>query len=171
MSKSTTEYKYNIALDAMGGDYAPAETVSGALEACSNKDTHVLLVGDEDKLLRLLPANIPTNLTIIPSHDVIYETEHPIDAMKSKPNASILVSANMVRQGLADAYVSMGSTGAAMAAGVVSLGTLPGVERPALGGPFLGLSPNTVLVDLGTSVDNRPSQLVIKSKGGVAKRR
>ena len=107
MSKSVNSqsiiYKYNIALDAMGGDFAPNETISGALEACSNKDTRILLVGDEDEVMRLLPANIPDNLIIIPSHGVIYETEHPIDAMKSKPNSSILVSANMVQQGLADA--------------------------------------------------------------------
>ncbi len=168
MRRSETNYKYNIALDAMGGDFAPTETVSGALAACSNKDTRILLVGDEDEVMRLLPEKLPTNLTVVPSHGVIHETEHPVDAMKSKPKSSILICATMVKQGLADAYVSMGSTGAAMAAGVVCLGTLPGVERPALGGPFLGLAPNTVLVDLGTGVDNRPSQLVNYGVLGVA---
>jgi glycerol-3-phosphate acyltransferase PlsX len=168
MNKANNTNKYRISLDAMGGDYAPEETILGAIEACKHDDTEILLVGEEKAMSPYIPTNIPSNLKIIPSNGVIYETDSPIEAMKQKPTSSILVSAMLVKDGKADAYVSMGSTGAAMAAGVMCLGTLDGIDRPALGGPFLGLAPNTTLVDLGTSVDSRPSQLLNYAVLGVA---
>ena len=160
MTESQNGSKYRIAVDAMGGDNAPSEIVRGAVDAAARGGVEVLLVGDTEALHSLLPLTMPEGLSIVPSEGVITEDEHPLETLRAKPRASIAVAAGLVREGIADAYVTMGSTGAAMAAGVVALGCLEGVDRPALGGPFLGLAPRTVLVDLGTSVDSRPSQLL-----------
>jgi glycerol-3-phosphate acyltransferase PlsX len=152
--------RYRIAVDAMGGDYAPGEIVKGAVDAAARGNVDVLLVGDMEAIKEMLPSSTPDALQIVPSQGVIMEDEHPLEALRSKPMASIIVAAGLVKSGKADAYVTMGSTGAAMAAGVVALGNLEGVDRPVLGGPFLGLAPKTTLVDLGTSIDNRPSQFL-----------
>ena len=160
MTESQSGQRYRIAVDAMGGDNAPTETVRGALDAAEQCGVDVLLVGDSDALKPLLPSSLPDSLRVVPSDGVISEDDQPLEALRAKPRASIAVAAGLVKEGMADAYVTMGSTGAAMAAGVVALGCLEGVDRPALGGPFLGLAPRTVLLDLGTSVDNRPSQLL-----------
>ncbi len=144
----------------MGGDHAPAETVRGAVDAAAQGGVDVLLVGEPDALEPLLPSPMPDGLRVVPSDGVITEDDQPLESLRAKPRASIAVAAGLVKEGMADAYVTMGSTGAAMAAGVVALGCLDGIERPALGGPFLGLAPRTVMLDLGTSVDNRPSQLL-----------
>ena len=160
MTESQEGRRYRIAVDAMGGDHAPAETVRGAVDAAAQGGVDVLLVGEPDALEPLLPSPLPDGLRVAPSDGVITEDDQPMEALRAKPRASIAVAAGLVKEGMADAYVTMGSTGAAMAAGVVALGCLDGIERPALGGPFLGLAPRTVLLDLGTSVDNRPSQLL-----------
>ena len=144
----------------MGGDNAPHEVVKGAVEAAGQGDIDILLVGDEDAVRACISGPIPSNLRIIPSEGVISEEEHPIEALRQKPKASVMVAAGLVKAGQADAYVSMGSTGAVMACGVLALGMLDGVERPALGGPFMGLAPRTTVVDLGTNLDCRPSQLL-----------
>ena len=144
----------------MGGDYAPGEIVQGAVDAAAGGAIDVLLIGEPDALQGVLPSPLPSNLRVVPSSGVITEADSPIEAFRSKPNASIVVAAGLVKEARAHAFVSMGSTGAAMAAGAVALGTLEGVERPALGGPFLGLAPNTTVLDLGTSIDCRPSQLL-----------
>ena len=152
--------RYRIAVDAMGGDHAPEEIVRGAVEAAAQGDVEVLLVGDMEAMKDLLPSPAPETLHLVPSQGVITEEEHPLEAFRQKPRASIAVAAGLVKEGKAHAFVSMGSTGAAMAGGIVALGTLEGIDRPALGGPFLGLAPKTIILDLGTSVDNRPSQLL-----------
>jgi len=152
--------RYRIAVDAMGGDHAPEEIVRGAVDAAARGDMEVLLVGEPDAIKDSLPSSVPANIQVVPSQGVIAENEHPLEALRSKPRASIIVAAGLVKEGKAHAYVTMGSTGAAMAAGVVALGNLEGIDRPALGGPFLGLAPKTIIVDLGTSLDNRSSQLL-----------
>ena len=147
-----------IAVDAMGGDYAPEATVKGALEAQHNSNCRVLLVGDLPVLeaqLRKLGGN-PTSITLVPSEGKITEDEHPVQALRSKSKASIVVATQLVKQGEADALVSMGSTGATMASSAMMLGTLEGLDRPCIGGPFLGLAPKTVVVDMGSNVDCRP---------------
>ena len=149
-----------VALDAMGGDHGPAQTVAGAVEA-ARSGTDVLVVGDaqaiEAELGKHDAGGLP--LRVAPSEGVVGEDEQPARAFKSKPNASIFVATRLVRKGEAKAVVSMGSTGAAIAAATVLLGTFDGIERGALGGPFIGPAPNTVVVDLGTNVDARPQQL------------
>ena len=95
------------------------------------------------------------------------EGEPPALALRQKPKASIMVSTGLVKTGHADASVTMGSTGAAMASSAGILGRIPGIERPSLGGPIIGSSPHTFIADLGTNVDCRPSQLQSYAAMGV----
>lgn len=151
-----------IAVDAMGGDNAPGELVAGAVAAAREGGTQILLVGDPEQVQAELAKHDISGLPImpIPSEGVILEGEAPAMALRQKPRASILVSTGLVKQGKAHASVTMGSTGAAMAAAAVVLGLSEGVDRPALGGPVVGVSPNTFIIDLGTNVDCRPAQML-----------
>ena len=151
-----------IAIDAMGGDFGPSETVPAAVMAARESGVNVLLVGDEEHVSEVLATEDATGLPvgIVPSKGVIVEGEHPARALRTQPKASILVSVGLVKQGIADAFVSMGSTGASMAAGVIALGKFPGLDRPTLGGPFLALAPGTTIIDLGANVDCKPEQLL-----------
>ena len=151
-----------IAVDAMGGDYAPEEIVKGALEAARMNPIEILLVGDleevEGELRKYDSEGLP--MRVAPSEGKITEDEHPVQALRHKPRASVAVATQLVKQGEADAMVSMGSTGAVMANAALVLGTLEGLERPCIGGPFLELAPKTVLVDIGSNLDCRPSLLI-----------
>jgi glycerol-3-phosphate acyltransferase PlsX len=146
----------------MGGDHAPGEVVKGAVDFAKTGAGPVMLVGEPDIVQRELAnhdaAELP--IVVVPSEGVIREGESPALALRQKPKASILVATGLVKQGQADACVTMGSTGAAMAAAAVVLGLAKGIDRPALGGPIIGLAPRTVVLDLGTNVDCRPRQLV-----------
>ena len=151
-----------VAVDAMGGDHAPAEIVAGAVQAASAGGVQVMLVGDPDKVGPELAKYDTSRLPIgaVPSEGVIGEDEAPVQALRQKQRASIVVATGMVKEGHADACVSMGSTGAAMAAAAFLLGIIEGIERPALGGHVLGLAPRTAVIDVGTNVDCRPAQLL-----------
>ena len=154
----------------MGGDYGPPETVKGALEALETNDgLQVILVGDEEELARELAERKISNprIALVPSRGKIGDDEHPIQGLRRKPDASIVVSTKLLKAGEADAVVSMGSTGASMASAVMILGLMDGLERPCIGGPFLGLAPRTVLVDMGSNVDCRPSLLLSFAAMGV----
>jgi glycerol-3-phosphate acyltransferase PlsX len=153
---------HTIAVDAMGGDLAPAVPIQGAVQAAKEHGITVLLVGDLDAVQAELDRNDTSGLpiSIVPSEGVIREGEAPVRALRANPKASIAVAAGLAKAGKADALVSMGSTGAAMAASVMALGLFPGLERPALGGPFIGLAPHTTIMDLGAHIDCRPSQLL-----------
>lgn len=157
-----TKGKIKIAVDAMGGDYAPSETVEGVVAAAKSGDVEIGLVGDLGAVNAELAKHDTKGLpiTVIPSEGVVLEDESPALALRRKPKSSILVSTGLVKQGQADATVTMGSTGAAMAAAAVILGVIEGVERPALGGPIVGLAPRTVVLDLGSNVDCRPAQML-----------
>ena len=151
-----------VAVDTMGGDYAPAETVRGAVQALRAVSAELLLVGDpgpvQEELSKYETAGLP--ITVVPSEGKISDDEHPLQALRQKPRSSVMVTTQLVKQGRADVMVSMGSTGASMASAVLSLGLMEGLERPCLGGPFLGLAPNTVLVDIGSNLDCRPGLLL-----------
>ena len=159
----------NLAIDAMGGDNAPFEIIKGAvLSVQNNNKINILLVGDEiqikNSLSQLGPEaleSIETNrITIIPSEGVIKDGDQPVIALKKNPKASIVISAYLVKNGQADGLISMGSTGASMAACALTMGIIKGIERPTVGGPIIGNSPNTVVLDIGANVDCKPSQLV-----------
>ena len=158
----STSGAVRIAVDAMGGDFAPEETVKGAISAAAQGGVQILLAGDPEAIQTELARNQAGNLPIVPvpSQGVIEEGEPPIQALRQKPRASVVVAAGLVKEGKADALVSMGSTGATMAASAFALGLMDGIERPALGGPIIGLAPNTVILDVGSNLDCRPSQLL-----------
>ena len=151
-----------VALDAMGGDFAPEEMVKGAVQVIDSLNAELILVGDPEPVQQELSkydvADKP--ITIFPSDGKIGDDEHPVQALRQKPKASVVVATQLVKQGQADVIVSMGSTGGAMASSVLALGLMDGLERPCLGGPFLGLAPNTVLVDIGSNLDCRPGLLL-----------
>jgi glycerol-3-phosphate acyltransferase PlsX len=164
MSLNGTETRppVRVAVDTMGGDFAPVETVKGAIQALRSVNAELLLVGDpgpvQAELAKYDVAGLP--ITVVPSEGKIGEDEHPLQAMRQKPRASVVVATHLVKEGQADVMVSMGSTGASMASAVLTLGLMEGLERPCLGGPFLGLAPNTVLVDIGSNLDCRPGLLL-----------
>ncbi|MCX7912521.1 MAG: phosphate acyltransferase PlsX [Dehalococcoidales bacterium] len=151
-----------IFVDAMGGDFAPAEVVKGAVEAARKLGVEIILVGEKKAVEAELAREDVTGLPVsfVEAAEVIKEGENPAYAVLQKKNSSIAVAAGMVRRGGADAMVSAGSTGAVNAAAVRYVGTLAGVDRPMAGGAFLQLSPKTVVLDLGANVDCQPYHMV-----------
>ena len=151
-----------VVLDAMGGDHGPEETVKGAVQALQRDNIEVLLVGDSAQVQAQVDRYDlgDKSISVVPSLGVIGDDEHPLQAIRHKTEASILVATKLLKKGDADVLVSMGSTGASMASAVLVLGLMDGLDRPCLGGPFLGLAPRTVLVDMGSNVDCRPAMLV-----------
>ena len=157
-----TDHPITVAIDAMGGDNSPEVTVAGAILSTRQNKFNVLLVGDKASLEKELSKHDTENLSIkiIPSEGKIEDSEAPALGLRQKPKASIVVATSLVKKGKADAVISMGSTGATMAAAVVLLGTIDGIDRPAIGGPIVGSAPNQVILDLGSNLDCKPQQLV-----------
>lgn len=148
-----------IAVDAMGGDKAPAEIIKGAVLAVKKYSCEVILVGDEkiirDELGDL--KNLP--ITIRHADEVIDMGEHPADAVRCKKDSSIVVATKMVRDGECDALLSAGSTGAAVAAAQLILKRIHGIGRPAIATPIPTPRGTTLLLDSGANVDSRPENL------------
>jgi glycerol-3-phosphate acyltransferase PlsX len=149
-----------VAIDAMGGDRAPEEIVAGAVLAAREVDVDVLLVGREDAILPLLPADRPAGLEVLHASEVV-EMDDPATAVRRKKDASIVRCAEAVRDGRAAVMVSAGNTGGAMAAALLRMGRIKGVARPAIAAPIPvpGSTP-TLLVDAGATVDCQPEWLV-----------
>lgn len=145
-----------IAVDAMGGDYAPEEIIKGALLAHRQLQVEIALVGRPESLQPFLPQPLPSGITIVPAEDDVGMAEEPL-MVRKKPKASINVSMQQVRAKRADAVVAAGNTGAAMAAAHLGLGRLAGIDRPAIGAllPTLKGKP-VLLLDVGANVDCRP---------------
>lgn len=159
-----------VVLDAMGGDYGPDETVKGAVNTIGRDNIEIVLVGDAGQIQTQLDRYDLRDkpISVVPSVGVISDAEHPLQAIRQKTEASILVATKTLKNGDADVLVSMGSTGASMASTVLILGLMDGLDRPCLGGPFLGLAPRTVLLDMGSNVDCRPGMLLNFAALGVA---
>lgn len=151
-----------IAIDAMGGDYAPQEMVKGAVQAAERDGVEVMLVGRDGAIQEELKKYDVSSLSIrvVNASEVIREGESPVAALREKPDASVLVAMRLVKEGEADAIVSMGYTGAVVVSAIEILGKLEGVSRPTAGAPLLGLAPSTVLFDLGPNADCRPRDLM-----------
>jgi glycerol-3-phosphate acyltransferase PlsX len=148
-----------IAVDAMGGDHGPGEVIPGALDhARSRLDDRVILVGDEARV-RSIAGPLPPNVSIVHAGSVIGMDEHPALALREKRDASILVACDLVRRGEADAVVTAGHTGAGMAAAVLRIGRLPGVDRPALAVQMIRSGTPFVLLDIGANPDSSPENL------------
>jgi len=154
--------RVRVAVDAMGGDYAPAEVVRGAVQAARNKGVEIILVGPEEQLRAELATHGTANLPLHIHHtdQFIAEGEHPATALREKPRASVAVAIRLVQEGRAEAAVSMGHTGAAMIAAHWILGCIEGIDRPVGGGIPFTLAPQTVILDLGPNVDCKPRQFV-----------
>lgn len=151
-----------IAVDAMGGDFAPVEVVKGAVEASRKYNVTVVLVGPENRVrAELARMDISGSMVeVVHTDQWLVEGEHPALALRSKRNASIFVAARLVKEGKADAVVGFGPTGGVVAAAMQIIGTVEGVSRPVVGGAFLGFAPSLVMMDLGGNVDCRPDQLL-----------
>ena len=149
-----------VAVDAMGGDRAPGAIVEGALGAARDFDVDVSLVGPEDTLRRIIGKNSHPRVNIVNATQAISVDEHPVQALKSKKDSTISVGLSLVRHAKADAFVSAGSTGALLAGGLLTLGRIKGIDRPALtvilpgvhGKPFM-------ILDVGANTDTRVRNL------------
>ncbi len=151
-----------IALDAMGGDYAPDEIVAGAIRAQAELGVEVLLVGDPQAIESSLKQHSGlSQMEIVPAEDVVAMHEEPLVSLKRKPKASINVAMDLVKQKRADAVVSAGHSGAAMAAALLRLGRLKGIDRPAIGAvfPTMIAGKPVIVLDVGANVDCRPKYL------------
>lgn len=151
-----------IAVDAMGGDYAPGEIVKGAVIAAREYNVDIMLVGPRERVEKELAKHDLSglNFEIVHTDQYIVEGEHPAYALREKRNASILVATKLVKQGKADAVLGAGSTGGVMASALYVLGTVEGISRPVVGGAFLGFAPDTIMMDCGSNVDCQPYQLL-----------
>jgi len=151
-----------IAIDAAGGEYAPHEIVKGAIKAAQDYEVDIALVGRRSMLHVLASRYLnKPGITIIEASQVIEFHEPPIKAVRSKPDSSIVVGINLVKDGAVSAFVSAGNTGAVVGAALLNLGKIEGIARPALGS-FLDITPSApvLLIDAGVNVDCRPSHLV-----------
>jgi len=159
-----------VAVDAMGGDFAPGEIVLGALQAGKKLNIGITLVGKRPEIENAIANANVLGITpeIVEASEVITDDEQPAIAVMKKRDSSLAISARLVKENKAQAMVSAGPTGALMVAGLQYLGTLPGVERPTIGGPFLSLAPKTVVFDLGANVGCQPYQLVNFAVIGIA---
>lgn len=143
----------------MGGDHGPAEVVPGSLAyARANPRDTVILVGDEP-VLRGLVGELPSNVRIVHAPQVIGMDEHPARALVRKKDSSIVVATRLVKTGDADAVVTAGHTGAGMAAGKLILGSLPGIDRPALAVQMVSAGRPFVLLDIGANPDSTAENL------------
>lgn len=150
-----------IAVDAMGGDYAPAVVVEGALSAAEELNIPIILVGDreriESELAKHKAAN--QNISIVHASEVVAMDESPTQAIRKKKDSSLRVCFDLVKSGAADAVVSAGNSGAAMAAGIFLLKKIKGVERPAIAVSVPTMKDQAVILDVGGNVDCKPSHL------------
>jgi glycerol-3-phosphate acyltransferase PlsX len=151
-----------VALDAMGGDHAPAATVEGAIEAINEeKSISVVLVGDEQKINSELNKRNASGLPISIKHasQVVEMDESPLAAVRRKKDSSVRIAIDTVKSGEADAMVSAGNSAVVMATALLVLGKLPGVERPAIATVMPSLKDHFVLIDAGANVDCKPINL------------
>ena len=155
--------KVIIALDAMGGDYAPVETVHGAVDAVAeHPEIKVLLVGKQDEIEKELQkySYNKENIEVVNATEIIEMGEVPTKAIREKKDSSLVVAMKLVHDGQADAVVSAGSTGAILVGGQLVVGRIKGIKRPALA-PFLPSKKGfSLLIDCGANVDARPEHLV-----------
>jgi glycerol-3-phosphate acyltransferase PlsX len=152
-----------VALDAMGGDYAPEEVVLGAVQAAREYGVGILLVGPEDRIKTDLAKHETAglDLEIVHTDEVIGMDEHPAEAVRAKRRNSITLCHELVREGRALGAVSAGNSGAVMAAAIFTLRRIPGIDRPAFGSviPAMG-GKRTLVLDIGANTDSKPQYLL-----------
>ena len=155
--------KITIAVDAMGGDYAPVAICQGAADACrAFPDLEIVLTGDEGSirpLIEAFPADIRSRIGVVHAPEVIGMDEHPAAAIRGKHRSSLRVAMEMVRAREAQGCISAGNTGAIVAGGVLIVGRLPGIDRPALGTALPTIERPTFMLDMGATVRCKPENL------------
>lgn len=156
--------KVRVAVDAMGGDYAPGEVVKGAVYAARQTDVEIILAGPVNVLKKELAKNGASDNSLpircIEATESIAESEPPASAIRHKPNSSLVVATKLVKAGEADALVSAGPSGATAVGAVAYLGMVEGMDRPTVGGPLGSFAPGVLMIDLGANVDCKPSQFL-----------
>jgi glycerol-3-phosphate acyltransferase PlsX len=155
-------YKLKIAIDAMGGDFAPHEIVLGAVAACREFAAEVILVGDEMMLKGELKGINTAGLKLDIQHasETIAMDDHPATAVRRKKDSSLVVANKLVKQKEAAAVISAGNTGAAMTASLFGIGRIDGVDRPAIATPMPTQNGVSVILDVGANADCEPENLV-----------
>lgn len=153
--------KIKIVVDAMGGDYAPENPIKGALLAAKEYDADIILVGDEESIKKELKKQqaYDNNFEIIHTSEVIRMDEDALQAIRKKKKSSIRVAAEIIKNKKASGFVSAGNTGAIVAIMKLVVGTLEGVERPALAILVPHLKGYSVVIDVGANVDCKPLHL------------
>ena len=146
-----------IAVDAMGGDHAPAEIVKGAARAAQEYGIDISLVGLPREVQPLMDSQ--PRLQLVPCTQVISMDEHPAQAVRTKPDSSIAVCARICKEGRADGWTSAGNSGAIMAAALLIQGRIRGVERPALGSIVPTQDGFAYFLDVGANVDSKPEYM------------
>lgn len=149
-----------VALDAMGGDHAPDAIVEGALEALPFLEGKLFIVGDSERLKKLLPNPLPAKIELVHASQAVEMDEKPLDAYRKKKDSSIMVAINLVKDGLAGAFVSAGNTGACSSSSLLAWRQIQGVHRPAIASPFPNRFDGFLLLDAGASPDVDPEHLV-----------
>ncbi len=151
-----------IIVDAMGGDNAPHAPVKAAARAAAELEIEIALVGREDVIRRELAAyDYPADkISIVNAGEVISNHEEPVKAVRGKKNASVVVAANMLKNGCGDAMLSMGNTGALLASGLLIVGRVKGVLRPALATLLPSARGPKMLIDAGANTNCKPENLV-----------
>lgn len=152
-----------IAIDAMGGENAPKAIVDAVLKAKPKlKDTKFVLFGDEEKINKLIPTEQKDRIDVIATSEVIVDSDEPVKAIRRKKNSSMVVAANYVKSGKADALFSLGNTGALLACGIFIIGRIKGVERPALMPtlPSAKSEDGYNIIDVGANAQSKPEYLV-----------
>src|SRR6476469_3919889 len=158
----TDAARLTVAIDAMGGDHAPAAIVEGACAAVAEVGCRVLLVGDDAAIRACLPDGVPDGVEIQATTQVIAMNDEPGVGVRKKKDASVVRAAEAVRDGRAHAMVGAGNTGATMASALLRWGRLPGINRPAIAVPVpvAGSGARQLLVDGGATVDPEAQWLV-----------
>jgi len=152
-----------IAVDAMGGDFAPEQIVFGAVRAAKKYNCEIVLVGDEPKIREVLKRESgweKLGITIHHTSQVIEMDEHPADAVRTKKDSSVVVATRLVKDGECDAVLSAGSTGAAVTAAQLILKRIKGIGRPTIATPIPTTKGVTLMLDSGANVDSKPIHLV-----------
>ena len=151
-----------IAVDGMGGDYAPRVVVDGAVLAANDfTDLEIVLVGQPDALKRELNRHrvVGGKIVIEPASEVIGMGDSPVQAIRRKKDSSMLVSVELLKQGKADAFVTAGNTGAAVAASTLNLGLLPGIKRPGIAISTPTLHGISIAIDVGANINPSAEEL------------
>lgn len=154
----------NIMIDGMGGDHAPEEIVKGAVQAAKEISGTVSIIGQEDRINECLQALNwnGDNIEVVNATEVISNNESPAMAVRKKKDSSISKGMRMLKEGKVDAFISGGSTGALLSAGLLILGRIRGIKRPAIAAffPKIGMNDTSLILDCGANAESRPEYLL-----------